>query len=123
MNESQIKVQRTSSVLKELIPAALSSLNDTELASLCITEVTCHKGRHDADVYLDKMIFSEKEQKEILQKLKKITPHLQRECALAEGWYKSPKFHFRFDEQLEHQNHMDKLFEKIEKELQRDSNG
>lgn len=123
MNEAKIKQERTNSILKEIIPKALASLNDTQLSSLCVTDVTCHKGRHDADVYLDKMMFDQDEQNEILRKLKKVASHLQRECALVAGWYKSPKFHFHFDKQLEQQNHIDSLFKKIEKELQRDKDG
>lgn len=119
MSEAIIKRQRTQSILKELIPEALSSLNDTELSSLCVTDVRCFKGRHDAEVFLDKMFFDENEQKMILKKLKKVAPHLQRECASAEGWYKSPKFHFKFDDQLEKQNHIEDLFKKVEQELKK----
>lgn len=123
MSEALIKRQRTQSLLKEIIPVALATLNDTELASLCITDVKCFKGRHDAEVFLDKMMFSEAEQKVILKKLKKVSTHLQRECASSEGWYKSPNFHFKFDDQLEKQNHMDSLFKQIEQELKRGQNG
>lgn len=121
MNEAKIKIQRTQSVLKELIPEALSTLSDVELRGLCVTDVQCSRGRHDADVYLDKMMFDQNEQDEILKKLKKVSSFLQSHCASAEGWYKSPKFHFKFDEQLEHQNKIDDLFAQIHSELEKGS--
>ncbi len=119
MNEAQIKRERTASVLKELIPEALSSLNDSELAGLCVTDVICSRGRYDAEVYLDKMMYDTKEQNSILSRLKKVSNHLQSYCASAEGWYRAPKFHFKFDEQLEKQNRIEDLFKKVEKELQK----
>lgn len=121
MNEAKIKRERTASILKELIPEALSSLNDGELAGLCVTEVICSKGRHDAEVFLDKMMYDEVEQRSILSRLKKVSSHLQNYCASAEGWYKAPKFHFKFDEQLEKQNRIEDLFEQIKSELKRDN--
>lgn len=123
MNEATIKRERTQSILKELIPAALSTLNDVELASLCVTDVRCSKGRHDAEIFLDKMMFDEREQNSILKRLKKVSTHLQRECASSEGWYKSPNFHFKFDDQLEKQNHIDSLFKKIQEDLKKGQNG
>ncbi|CAD7287919.1 Ribosome-binding factor A [Campylobacter majalis] len=117
MNQNEIKRLRTQSVLKELIPEALATLEDELLKGLCVTDVECKKGRYDAFVYLDKMAFDEKEQNYILSHLKRITKHLQNHCMAAEGWYKAPNFHFKFDDRLEYQNRMDKLFDKISKEL------
>lgn len=117
MNEAKIKSQRTASILKELIPRAFSSLNDEELAGLCVTEVICSKGRHDAEVFLDKMMYDEKEQNSILLRLKKVSSYLQKFCASSEGWYKAPKFHFKFDDQLEKQNRIEDLFKQIKQEL------
>ncbi|MCR4942121.1 MAG: 30S ribosome-binding factor RbfA [Campylobacter sp.] len=117
MNPSEIKRLRTQSVLKQLIPEALSSLDDTMLKGLCVTDVECKKGRYDAFVYLDKMAFDEKEQEYVLRHLKKVNKHIQNYCMSAEGWYRTPNFHFKFDDRLEYQNHMDKLFDQISKEL------
>lgn len=117
MNDIQIRRHRTQSILKQLVPEALCSLSDTQLAGLCVTEVICFKGRYDADVYLDKMMYDEKEQAEILSKLQKVASHLQGYCARAEGWYRAPKLHFKFDDQLEKQNKMEDLFKQIKKEL------
>ncbi len=119
MNEAQIRRERTASILKELIPEAFSSLKDEDLAGLCVTDVVCSRGRYDADVYLDKMMYDEREQSEILKKLKKVASHLQNHCASSEGWYRAPKFHFKFDEQLEKQNRMEDLFKQVQSELKK----
>ena len=117
MNANEIKRMRTESVLKELIPEALATLEDSILKGLCVTDVECKKGRYDAFVYLDKMAFDEREQEYILGQLKRVCRHLQNHCMAAEGWYRCPNFHFKFDDRLEYQNHMDKLFDKISKDL------
>jgi ribosome-binding factor A len=68
------------------------------------------------------MYFDQKEQAQILKKLNKVSRHLEFFCASAEGWFRSPKFHFKFDDQLEKQNHLEELFAKVEEELKKDSN-
>lgn len=122
MTEAQIKRHRTESVLKELIPEALSALNDVELNGLCVTEVRCSRGRYDAEVFLDKMMYDESEQNEVLKKLRKVSPFLQNHCASAEGWFRAPKLRFKFDEQLEKQNKIEDLFKQIESELSKGQN-
>lgn len=119
MNTAEIRRLRTQSVLKELIPEAFANLDDELLRGLCVTDVECKKGRYDAFVYLDKMMFDEKEQNYILTHLKKVNKFIQNHCMAAEGWYKAPNFHFKFDDRLEYQNKMDSLFEKISKDLNR----
>jgi len=119
---NDVKIHRTQSVLKELIPEALASLDDTMLQSLCVVDVECKRGKYDADVYLDKMYFDADEQAQILKRLRKVSRHLEFHCATAEGWYRCPHFHFKFDEQLEKQNHMEALFAKVEQELKKSSN-
>ena len=47
MNPSEIKRLRTQSVLKELLPEALSTLEDELLRGLCVTDVECKKGRYN----------------------------------------------------------------------------
>lgn len=121
MNSIELRRLKTESVLKELIPSALASLEDPILRGLCVTEVECKRGRYDAFVYLDKMMLDDLEQDYVLKHLKKVSRYLQNFCAEAEGWYRCPNFHFKFDDRLEHQNKMDDLFAKIEKEL--DKNG
>lgn len=121
MNPSEIKRLRTQSVLKEIIPEAIATLDDELLKGLCVTDVECKKGRYDAFVYLDKMMFDSAEQSYILDKLKRVSRHIANHCMAAEGWYRAPNFHFKFDDRLEYQNKMDDLFKKIKKEL--DKNG
>ena len=43
MNPSEIKRLRTQSVLKELLPEALSTLEAELLRGLCVTDVECKK--------------------------------------------------------------------------------
>ncbi|CZE50496.1 30S ribosome-binding factor RbfA [Campylobacter geochelonis] len=117
MNPHEIRRLRTQSVLKELVPEAISTLGDATLRGLCVTDVECKKGRYDAFVYLDKMMLDEKEQEHVLNQLKKVSRYLENYCMEAEGWFKSPKFHFKFDDILERQNKMDDLFEIISKDL------
>lgn len=112
-----IKLLRTQSVLRELLPEALSQLNDPALRGLCVTDVECKRGKYDAFVYLDKMGLDDIEQDEILTKLKKVNGYLQNYCRETEGWFRAPKFHFIFDDTLDRQNHMDVLFDKISKDL------
>lgn len=121
MNATEIKRLRTQSVLKELIPEALATLEDSLLSGLCVTDVECKKGRYDAFVYLDKMMFDEKEQAYILEHLKRVSKYLQNHCMATEGWYRCPVFHFKFDDRLEYQNHMDSLFDKISKDLNKNA--
>ena len=71
----------------------------------------------DADVYLDPTGIDEDEQKAILKQLKKVARGLEAYCLKAEGWFKSPKFHFKFDKELDRVKRMDELFAQIEKEL------
>ncbi len=117
MTPEEIKRKRANSILRELIPEALSQLGDERLRGLTVTEVICSKGRSDADVYLDPTGIDEAEQRQILKQLKKVTKGLEAYCLKAEGWYRSPNFHFKFDKELDRVKRMDELFAKIEKEL------
>ena len=71
MHNKSINLQRTQSLLEELIPEALSSLNDNRISSLVITEVDCKNGKYDANVYYDGSDFSKDELKELGDELKK----------------------------------------------------
>ena len=101
MNPTELRRLRTQSVLKQLIPEALASLEDELLRGLCVTDVECKRGRYDAFVYLDKNAFDEREQEFVLEKLGRVARYLQNFCAEAEGWYRCPAFHFKFDDRLE----------------------
>ena len=117
MTPEEIKRKRANSILRELIPEAFSNLADEQLRGLTVIEVVCSKGRNDANIYLDPTGIDEDEQHIILKKLKKVTRGLEAYCLKAEGWYRSPKFHFKFDKEFDRIKRIDELFVKIEKEL------
>ncbi len=122
MSEKSIKLQRTESVLKELIPEALCTLNDEMINALCVTDVECTRGKYDATVYLDKMMFNDAEQRYIINHLKKVNSHIKNHCMQSEGWFRCPDFKFKFDDKLEIQNQMDALFEQVADELKKSNN-
>lgn len=112
-----IKLQRVESVLRELVPEAISTLSDETINNIPVIEVECSRGKYDANVYLDPSFVSPEEESQIVHRLQKASGYIENYCKQAEGWYRCPKFHFRFDHSLEKQNKMDDLFKKIEKEL------
>ncbi len=116
MNKS-IKLQRVESVLKELVPEAISGLSDAKINNIPVIDVECSRGKYDANVYLDPAFVTQEEERYILSHLKRASSYIENYCKQAEGWYRCPKFHFKFDHSLEHQNKMDHLFKKIEKDL------
>ncbi len=113
MTQEEIKRHRVESVLKEIIPEALATLDDTRINSLLVTDVVCSKGRSDAKVYLDKSFLTEAEQREALKQLRIVSGYIQNHCKQSEGWFKAPRFTFEFDEQLEKQSRMEALFKQI----------
>jgi len=113
MTEAQIKLKRTDSILAELIPEALSQLNDNRLHELDIIEVKCSRGRDDAKVYIDPSFFTDEEKKVYLKQLRKARPIIEDHCKKDQGWFRSPKLVFEFDEHLKQAQHIDDLFKKI----------
>ncbi|MEN4046394.1 30S ribosome-binding factor RbfA [Sulfurimonas sp. NWX367] len=116
MNEAQIKLKRTEALLAELIPEALSQLNDNRLHELSVIEVKCSRGRSDAKVYIDPSNFSEEEKRAYLKQLRKARPLVEDFCLKDQGWYRCPKLAFEFDEQLKKSQNIEDLFKKIAKE-------
>jgi len=117
MNQAEIKRKRTESLLRELLPEALSTLEDSQINSLVIIDVVCSRGRYDAKVFIDSSDISKDEQPKILSKLKRVAPYLKRYIKESQGWYKAPNFSFEFDDEVKRIGNIDKLFEKISKEL------
>ncbi|CAA6804939.1 MAG: Ribosome-binding factor A [uncultured Campylobacterales bacterium] len=117
LKNKSVKLLKTESLLKEVISEAFGTLGDLELRGLCVTDVDCAKGKYDAKVYVDPMMFDERERVLILRKLKKAKGLLQEYCLSSEGWYRCPKLSFYFDDMLAHQNKMEKLFEKVREEF------
>jgi len=121
MTEAQIKIKRTESVLLELIPQALGSMNDKRLHELDILEVKCSRGKSDAKVYINPHSLSEQEKRDYLKLLNKARPIVETFCLKDQGWFRCPKFTFEFDEQLAKSQTLEELFKKIAKEPQDES--
>ena len=114
MTQEEIKRHRVESVLKEIIPEALGSLDDERINGLTVTDVVCSKGRSDAKVYRDTSFLNEKEQNEALRQLRAVAGYIQNHCKQSEGWFKAPRFTFEFDHQLEKVSRIEDLFKQIE---------
>jgi ribosome-binding factor A len=110
-----INLQRTESLLKELIPEALSKLNDSRINSLPITDVNCKNGKYDAIVYFDGSDYTPKEREILSMLLKKANGTIKNYCLNATSWYKCPNFQFVHDDRLEKVNNLEKLFAQIKK--------
>lgn len=116
MYEKSIKLQRTQSLLRELIPEALATLSDTRLNSIGIVDVSCSRGKYHAEVYLTAPFATPKEKGEILRQLRRAEGALRDYCLSATGWFKCPHFHFSFDDSNEEGNRLDVIFKQIQKE-------
>jgi len=115
--DKSIKIKRVESVLKELIPEAISTLSDSNINNTPVLDVKCSRGKYDAEVYLDPSFSTTDEEKYTLKHLSQASSYIENYCKQAEGWYRCPKLKFIFDHNLEKQNRIDDLFEKINKEL------
>ena len=116
MTPAQIKLKRTESLLAELIPEAISQLNDARLHEIDVLEVKCSRGKSDAKVYLDPSIYSPQEQESLLKQLNKARPVIEDYCLKDQGWFKCPKLAFIFDDQFQKAQNIEELFKKIAKE-------
>ena len=116
MTEAQIKLKRTESILLELIPEALGSMNDKRLHNLDVIDVKCSRGKSDAKVYIDSNDFTQEQKQEFLQLLKRARPIIETYCLKDQGWYRCPKFTFEFDEQMQKIKTIEELFKKIAKD-------
>ena len=111
-----VNLQRTESLLMELIPEALATLNDTRINNLSVTEVNCKNGKYDALVYYDGTDFTKKEHQVINTLLNKASGQIKTYCLSATGWYKCPDFRFKADDNLEKSLHLESLFDQIKKD-------
>ena len=111
-----INLQRTESLLMELIPEALSHLDNSLINSLATTGVNCKKGKYDAIVYFDGSDFDKKEIKEVIYSLQKANGRIKSDVLTATGWYKCPNFRFEVDTSLENSKHIEDLFAIINKD-------
>jgi ribosome-binding factor A len=115
--DKSIKLLRVESLLKELVPEAIASLSDEKINNIPVLDVKCSRGKYDAQIFLDPSFVKEEEEGYIIKHLSQAGNYIENYCKQAEGWYRCPKFKFLFDHSLDQQNKLDKLFEKIEKEL------
>jgi ribosome-binding factor A len=115
MKDKSINLQRTESLLMELIPEALGSLDDPLINGLAITEVDCKNGKYDATVYFDGSDFNQNEIKLVQKALRKANGAIKSYILGATSWYKCPNFEFLVDDMLEKKARLDELFAKIEK--------
>ncbi|MFA7083456.1 MAG: 30S ribosome-binding factor RbfA [Arcobacteraceae bacterium] len=108
-----VNLQRTESLLVELVPEALASLNDNRIKSLPITAVNCKNGKYDAIVYFDGSDFTQEELKTIHSLLIKASGRIKSYVLASTGWYKCPNFKFIADDSLENSKQIEELFAKI----------
>ncbi|MBN2871055.1 MAG: 30S ribosome-binding factor RbfA [Campylobacterales bacterium] len=121
MTPAQIKLKRTESILKELIPEAISQLSDARLREVDVIDVHCSKGRSDAKVYLDPHDYTPQEQAAFIRQLEKARPIIEEHCMRDQGWFRSPKLAFVFDDTLERSKNIEALFAQIAKEKKDES--
>jgi len=110
-----VNLQRTESLLMELIPEALSNLDDYRINSLPITGVNCKNGKYDAIVYFDGSDFGKDEIKSIIALLIRANGRIKSHVLSSTGWYKCPNFTFVNDTSLEKSKHIEDLFAQIRK--------
>ncbi|MGB5866273.1 MAG: 30S ribosome-binding factor RbfA [Arcobacteraceae bacterium] len=120
MDNKSVNLQRTQSLLMELIPEALSSLNDNRIKSLTITDVDCKNGKYDANVYYDGSDYSKEELKEIRSSLRKANGRLKSYILNATSWYKCPDFTFLVDDMMDKRARMEDLFAQIASKTNKD---
>ncbi|RBQ31055.1 ribosome-binding factor A [Arcobacter sp. FW59] len=111
-----INLQRTESLLMELIPQALSQLADSRINSLPITGVNCKNGKYDAIVYFDGSDFNKEETIAVIQALNKANGRIKSDVLASTSWYKCPNFKFEADTTLEKSKHLEDLFAQIKKD-------
>jgi len=111
-----INLQRTESLLVELVPEALSALSDSRISSLPITGVNCKNGKYDATVYFDGSDYDKNEINQIISLLKKANGRIKSHVLASTGWYKCPNFTFVNDTSLAQSKNIEALFAQIRKD-------
>lgn len=108
-----INLQRTQSLLMELVPEALATLSDSRINALPITGIHCKNGKYDANVYFDGSDYNKEELKVIDALLLKASGRIKSYVLASTGWYKCPNFKFIADDSLENSLNIESLFAKI----------
>lgn len=111
--QNKILQERREAFLQEIVNEALGSLGDSLLNTLEVTKVQCSKGKHDAKVFIESSSIDKAMQNKILQAFKKARPIIQEYILSATSWHIAPKITLVFDESLQIQNNLDKIFAQI----------
>ncbi len=119
MKQKSINLQRTESILKELISEAFASLDDSNINGVAVLRVDCKRGKYDADVYLDPTMLTEEDKRYIIKHLKLAKGIIKNYILQSTNWYRVPKLKFIFDNSLEKEMNIEKLFEQIHNELEK----
>jgi ribosome-binding factor A len=115
MRDKSINLKRTESLLKELLPEAISTLSDERINSISITDVDCKNGKYDAIVYFDGSDYDNREKQVLVTLLNRASGSIKSYILGATSWYKCPNFKFKSDDSLEKTLSIDELFKQIEK--------
>jgi len=99
-----------------MLNEAISTLKDEKIADLIVTDVIVSKGKYDADIYLDGSDISKDKRDSCIARFKRANRYLQSYCKSNEDWFKIPKFHFKFDDNIEHSLRIEELFKKIKED-------
>ncbi len=113
MNSKKVNLLRTESLLMELVPEALSTLDDSYINSIPITGIVCKNGKYDAIVYFDGSDFDKSEISQVIGKLIKANGRIKSYVLASTGWYKCPNFKFEVDNSLEKSKSLESLFAQI----------
>ncbi len=113
---NKIIQERRESFLQEVVHEALGSLGDTTLNTLEVTRVQCSKGKYDAKIFIESSGIDKSQQAKILQAFKKARPIIQEYILNATAWHSVPKLTLVFDDSLQIQNNLDKIFAQIHKD-------
>ena len=111
-----IHLERTQSLLKELLIESLSQLQDSRINSINIVGVRCSKGKYNAQVYIQTNINNDSDKKEIVRSLNKAQGILKEYILNASGWFKCPNLQFIFDDSLQEAQNLEQIFKKIAQE-------
>lgn len=108
-----VHLERTQSLLKELLIEALSSLEDSRISSVSITDVICSRGKYNAQVF----IHTDSEDRTMVLKALRKASGILREYVLSNsGWYKCPKLEFVVDESMARVQSLERIFQSIAQE-------
>ncbi|VAY88097.1 Ribosome-binding factor A [hydrothermal vent metagenome] len=100
----------SNSTLKTIIQEAISSLEDTRIATLSVTSVDGSKNSSDVKVYILAEDFNHKD---ILKLFKKASKNITSYAFVSSGWVKFPRLSFYIDTTYDKQKRMEELFRKI----------